>query len=1221
MNRLLSRAGAGALTFAFCLITVGRLTAQTTAPASTSPATNAAPGSVVADNKTGTDETIVLSPFIVEASEDADSYSAKNTLAGTRVRTELKDVGSAIQVVTAKFLQDTGAHSSQELLVYTTNTEVGGSSGNFTGAGNGAQIDTRSQRTSPQTNTRVRGLASADNTRDFFLTDIPWDSYNVGRVDLQRGPNSILFGIGSPAGIVNSSLNTASFRDSNTVEFRYDNNGTTRESVDLNKVLLKDQVAIRLSLLDDDTKYQQKPAYNHDKRVFGAITIDPKFLKHDGMDTLLKVNYESGKVDANRPRVIPPVDAISPWFNPAYATTYKKTFNDQDINNLNISTAVDPTAGALSHYLADNVTVNPTYSPWLGAYGGQIFDQPTAMFDNPNSGKLAAMAVPGGGTTGYFMPSGNFTGPVAHPATFNSGPWLVYKGISNYSDYAVMTQQPNYLLGVYKSKTIADTGIFDYLHTLIDGPNKQELQKFHAFDGALTQTFLDNKLGVEIAYDRQGYKEENDNLIATDYLTVEVANTLPDGRANPNVGRAMTVGAPNSNGGRQTTREAIRATGFGELDFKQIMGDTLLSKILGVHRFTALESTQQNDTFGSSWYSYVTENASWRPWQDVSLDSRRIPSVSYLSGNLTGVSAVNQAHIGGINAVQTPYTDNIYWFNPLNKSGIAQGSEASVADLLGWQSKPFRVMDGYHDQDRLALTTASSVNMTRDKINSQAFIWQGYLWDGDIVPTVGWRKDTDQNYNAGNASANADNSWNYADKSYRLPYGPDDSTVGTNNRSYNSDHGESLSWSFVVHTPKELKKHLPLGTDFSLFYNHSDNFQPAGGRRDVFGDTIPSPTGKTKDYGVTITTLDDKLTFKINWYTTALTNASLDGGGTGALQNVYRVSSNEAWGYMFGKWAQLNVPGTGFDDNYAHVVSGDPTSPLIDPSVTVLRYQPLPGQTVAAALAAQNLAINTFLDPANKPPEKFLTFWGINRDTWDPTLGWAGGGVNFNVPSSLAVTGDTLSKGTEYELSAQPIPGWNITVNASKTSAQRENLAGSFAAWVDNRNTFYNNTPGGDVRMWNGSVAGSQTLKSVWNTDFYSSYLLYRLQEHADVPELRPWHFNLITNYDFHNGSLKGLNVGGGYRWQDGIVVGYPVKNGFFDLNNPYMGPKETTVDLWVGYERKLSKWLTWRIQLNARNILGTNKLIPITVEPDGSPGTSRIPEPKVFTLTNTLKF
>ena len=1226
MNRLYSRAGAFALSSALSLITVGRLSAQITA------APNAAEvAKTTAVSTTAGEEAIVLSPFVVEASEDADSYAAKNTLAGTRVRTELKDVGSAIQAITAKFLQDTGATSSQDLLRYTTGTEVGGSSGNFVGAGNGQSIDTRSARIEPQTNTRVRGLAAADNTRDFFLTDIPWDSYNVGRVDIQRGPNSILFGIGSPAGIVNSSLNTASFKDENKVEMRLDNFGTQRFSADFNKVILKNELAIRITLLDNDIKYEQKPAYNHDKRFFGAFTYRPAFLKRNGMETNIHASYESGHVQANRPRVIPPVDAITTWFDPSQATTYKKTFNDTVINDTsNAARAISPTAGALSQYLADNTTPNPTYSPWLGAYGGQIFDQPTAIFANPNNGNLS----------GYFMPSRNTQGVAGKPADFNGGGWSVYKGLSNYSDWAQLTHQPNYLLGVYKVKTIADTGIFDYNKQLIDGPNKQEMQKFHALNAVLSQTFMDNVFGLELAFDHQAYADEDDALIGTPYLTVEVANTLPDGRANPNVGRAMTIGSPYSAGGKNTERNDIRFTGYGEADFKKILGSNSgLASILGVHRFTVLDTSHQYDEFDAGWYTYVTNESTFRPWQDVSLDSRRIPSVSYLSGDLTGVASANLAHIQNIKGIQTPYTDQVFDFNPEYKPAVLNtavydirdgsgnltttpdfGHPTGLSDLIGWQWRPFEVLDGYHGQNRNALTTSSSVHKLRDKINSEAAVWQGFLWDGNLVTTVGWRKDTDRNYNAGNATANADNSWDYSDKTWNLPSGPNDPRVGHNNVTYQSATGESKSWSFVLHTPKELRKKMPLGTDISLFFNHSDNFQPAGGRRDIYGDQIASPTGKTKDYGITITTFNDKLTLKINRYDTSIKNASLDGGGTGALQNVYRVSSNEAWGYMFAKWAQLNIPDFQGGANYARTTPSDPTSPLIDPTVPLLQYQPLPGQTVAAALAAQNLAINTFLDPANKPSEKFLNYWGINRDTWDPTKGWAAGGVNFIVPSGLAVTGDTESKGTEYELTAQPTPGWNITINAAHTSAQRLNLANSFSSYVDARNTFYDG-PGGQVRMWNGSVSGSQTLKQVWDTDFYSSYLLYKLQEHADVPELRPWRFNLITNYDFRSGSLKGFNVGGGYRWQDGIVVGYPIANGFFDLAHPWMGPKETAVDLWVGYQRKLTNKIVWRIQLNGSNVLGNNKLIPVTVQYDGSPGTSRIAEPKVFTLTNSFTF
>ena len=152
------------------------------------------------------EEAITLSPLLVSADEDKGGYQATSNLAGTRVRTDLKDVASAISVVTGQFLQDTGAKNSADLLVYTPSTEVAGIRGNFSGVA-GSRIY---QENSVNTSTRVRGLDSADNTRDYFLTDIPWDGFNVGRVDLQRGPNSILFGVGSPAGIINTSTNDSS---------------------------------------------------------------------------------------------------------------------------------------------------------------------------------------------------------------------------------------------------------------------------------------------------------------------------------------------------------------------------------------------------------------------------------------------------------------------------------------------------------------------------------------------------------------------------------------------------------------------------------------------------------------------------------------------------------------------------------------------------------------------------------------------------------------------------------------------------------------------------------------------------------------------------------------------------------------------------------------------------------------------------------------------------
>ena len=210
-----------------------------------------------------------LSPFTVETSE-SNGYQATSTLAGTRVKTDLKDLASSISVVTSQFLDDTGATSNESLLQYTTNTEVGGIFGNFAGVGNTQGIGEGRNLTAPSSNTRVRGLDSADNTRNYFLSDIPWDAYNVDRVELQRGPNSILFGVGSPAGIINTATIVPAFENKGELENVFGAYGSVRNSLDYNRVIIDETLAVRVSLLNDHQKYRQKPAFEKDERGFIA---------------------------------------------------------------------------------------------------------------------------------------------------------------------------------------------------------------------------------------------------------------------------------------------------------------------------------------------------------------------------------------------------------------------------------------------------------------------------------------------------------------------------------------------------------------------------------------------------------------------------------------------------------------------------------------------------------------------------------------------------------------------------------------------------------------------------------------------------------------------------------------------------------------------------------------------------------------------------------------
>jgi outer membrane receptor protein involved in Fe transport len=261
------------------------------------------------------DEVFELSPFAVTASDDI-GYRATTTLAGSRVRSNIGDLGASISIITEEFMQDTGATDGESLLMFVGNVEVGGSLGNFSNSdgGNG----TVESRVNPQRGQRVRGLVSANLTRDYFQTDVPFDAYNTSRVTVNRGPNSILFGLGSPGGVINNGLKRAYIGSDNTdISFRFDHRGSSRGTFDIGRTLIEDRLAIRVAGLVEDQQYKQNPAFVEDNRLY--IAWDATLLKNENSNwlgrTSIRGSYETGKIDSNPPDVIPPTDLYSSWWN------------------------------------------------------------------------------------------------------------------------------------------------------------------------------------------------------------------------------------------------------------------------------------------------------------------------------------------------------------------------------------------------------------------------------------------------------------------------------------------------------------------------------------------------------------------------------------------------------------------------------------------------------------------------------------------------------------------------------------------------------------------------------------------------------------------------------------------------------------------------------------------------------------------------------------------
>lgn len=1149
---------------ALCLLSAFTLGALPHLGAQTAPAKPA-----VTDE---TDETpIVMSPFVVDATED-EGYSAKMSVASTRVRTELKDVGSAISVITQKFLQDTNSKNSADLLVYTTGTEVAGQGGNFVGRGDGAVVDSTSY-TQPVANTRVRGLAEADNLRDFFLTDIPWDSYNVGRVDLQRGANSVLFGIGSPAGIVNSSVNSASFKDANKVEFQVSDLGSFRTSLDINKVIKRGELSVRVAALRDDTKYKQEPAFRDDERLFAALRWDPKFLATDTAHTSLRINYEEGDVTANYPRLTPPMDAISPWFT----ALNKQTYTYQNSNNLT-------TLG------------NAQYSPYLGAAGNRIWDGIVAAFE-PNSSTQSLLFV---------ASPDNFP---AADASRNNTVNGSYKGIQNYNNIAFNQRQPGYIIQPFKTKSLTDASVFDFYNKLIEGDNKRNWNKFDAFNVNLGQTFLNNKLGIELVYDKQNSSWGYQNVISGDAaaISVDVMRTLIDGSANPNVGRAMVImgGGSAGSGATERIRESTRATLFGEFDFKDVLNsESTLARILGRHTLTGTLSDMKVNTNSRNWVNWYVD-AGYGPRSGVSVGQagRDVTPVNYLSGSLLGASSASGLNLNAISAVQVPTSGTVRQWSTTSQSFVNYN-----VPIINPNASNF-------DDNTRPYTNASKA---MDRIKSQVFVWQGYLFDGHVVPMIGVRSDRAENFDAGSPNKIQGIVSNYASSSWRLPADAADTAGG---RSYNQVEGDTRTYSLVVHAPRKITDLIPGKVTLSAFYNKSENFKPDASRKDILGNPIGSPSGKTKDYGVTITALEGKVSLKVNRYETSVTAATL----SGELGNSYLIGAGEAWGQAAAYQLSINSGNWPGDGNYGTTSTGQ-----------ILRWQPadvgpngvsnhvIPGDNSSpytqAAINAQYAIQKASTDDwmAKQIPAAMQQAWGMT--------GYATGSGSWSM-NSVAVTGDTLSKGTEFEIIANPLKGLDISFNASKTDASRLNIGKAYSDWIEKRYQDYKG-PMGEMRLWgNGNWAltpgAGGTVRDKFENEVLPNYKLALALNGSSVPELRPWRFNVTTNYSFQNDRLRGANVGGSMRWQDEQVVGFKLNSTLdgYDVTRRNMGPSDKTFDLWLGYERKLSNKIKWRGQVNIRNIFASKDLIPVTVQPDGSPGVFRIPEPRTITFTNSFEF
>lgn len=1212
---------------------------------------------------------VVLSPFEVSSERDT-GYAATQTLAGTRIRTELKDVSSAISVITPQFMQDIGATDSSTLLQYTPNAEVAGTRGTYAGLGNATSVDETSNLRAPQNASRVRGLATPDTTRDFFGSDIPWDGFNIDRIDINRGANSFLFGLGSPAGIVNAGTRNAEYRNRGTAEFRVGSYDSLRGTLDVNQVLVDDVLAIRVAGLWDHEKFRQSFTYEDDERLYGTVRFDPQLFRDRTWRTSVRLKVEHGEIEANRPRILPPQDSITPWFRPVDPTS--------------MNGGMGKAATINGYTLGSNAAA---FNPWMT---GLVNQQQPLWFIDGSSNQLYRI-YGGYVNTGALNTDGTRRG--AADSIIGQRYADVFSQVGSFSQYATNVRLPNYQYGQYRNISLTDPTVFDFYNELIDGPTKAEWEGWDAYNIELSQTAWDDRFALQLSYDRQKFDRGREALLGNPTLNIDLLQNFqdyvvgPDNAANPNVAnpnfaRPFVAGGPGRGDSYESDREVFRGTLFTEIRTADFLENDFLVKLFGKHRFNGVYGDETYSTENRSWQMHANSDA----YASYKLQGRpdgfqNLPPVAviYLGPSMAGDSTAAGARIPGIQTPVTLQDGNIYQFDstwrnptgvnfadpwvvpagPLRDVPIFNGGPvinpatgAPYADLtqvsnpgnyVGWNSNFHNELLRYNRGENLSLLTAAGKSLRQTK--SLAGSWQGYLWNEAIVATLGWRYDEvkSKSVTALPQGAAARGALNINPDVYRLPDEFPENQVF-------KDH--STAGGVVVHLNRLLGERDPLPINVSLTYNKSNNFQVTDLRRGIYGDPIPNPTGSTKDYGILLSTKDDKYSFRAIKYETnqSSTNTQLDNSGIRNTivdaMNWRNIKTYYMAGYDWSTAGQTDLtPYTGrrylWDPAYIDnttgrpVASGQSTTP---PANSTL-------ETVAQANARRDAAIGAINNFQVWLTEKgYFQAWNFGVGPTDPSALQTRGQYEANPtnpnPASVydyrtapqmqgfAVTNDTQSEGYEFELTANPTPNWRIAFNASKTEAIRTNVGGpvldELVATIDELMA----GPAGDLVRFNSDYSAANELRNAWNP-WRGQYTLMKLQEGSAASELRKWRYNIITNYTFDTGMLKGFGIGGSYRWQDKVVIGYPVipdpvnpALASFDLTQPFYGPSEDAFDAWISYERKLTDRINWRIQINGRNLFGKDELIPISVQPDGRTwAAARIAPNKEWFITNTFSF
>jgi outer membrane receptor protein involved in Fe transport len=767
---------------------------------------------LTAQDSTGEQEVFELSPFAVDASGDT-GYRATSTIAGSRLNTQLRDVAASVTVLTNEFLDDLGATDLAHGLSMIAGVETEVTS-DQTGIHQLGFIGTDfGDRNNFEGSIRVRGLGSATTAADFLKVRSGVDRYNVERAQFLRGPNSILFGLAKPAGLVNYTTKKAHLsRNLNELQLMLDNFGTVRGVADVSRVLKEDVLAVRAVLKHSEDRYMYEDSKNRDSRIYLTGSYKP----FEG--TKITAYVEEIDTFGNRPNYRIPADYASLWLD---------EWNQAHQN---------VPAGELDAFLDSNFYWDPVNTPTANgvapASPDYSFDHPFTVDENGQPVPIRAMLrdrLPGHklALAGFYDNNDWYTpigGHYTRRGTRNENGGQPSAGSGNRKEFH-MSGNPFASIRNFLDPQVTDESIFPFLdYDLSSMPGS-----YRSVDNKKQQISIEQKINEDFYVSASFLKEDDLRrqafapIAQQQGVAIDINKSLPDGRVNQNFLRPFIAGRSIAESEHiEADNYLFQAT--YDLDFAE---KTDRFAWLGRHQISAFTSGSTEDSLYYKWSSAVLGNNDLFVDRIANSGTRQQYPIFYIGDAVQ--PGDTSLRITGMPDTVMPYVDTShpYLYYDSSDQWLLSDSEVSTGE-------------GRFQQRRTEIDATGLGGSL-----------QSYLFGNRVVVTLGWREDEVDQINHQLVGLTEDPSDpNYNPGASRSDY------VGIKDNGIVSLKEPTITKGIVYHITPSLR----------VFGNKSENFDLTTPRSDNLFRTIAPQSGTVEEYGIGLNAFQGKLDTKLTFY-------------------------------------------------------------------------------------------------------------------------------------------------------------------------------------------------------------------------------------------------------------------------------------------------------------------------------------------------------------------